>query len=65
MTAAMIFNRFKAIFPEYVPHVVRYKNSKNGGLDIWLDDGSILNFSIEYKGLTGNWVLKGSNRNES
>lgn len=64
MTPIMIFNRFKAIFPEYVPHVVKYKNNKAGGIDIWLDDGSILNFVIESKGNTGNWVLKGSDRRE-
>lgn len=61
MTPIMIFNRFRAIFPEYVPHVVKYKNNKTGGIDIWLDDGPILNFQIEKKGTSGSWVLKGTN----
>lgn len=61
MNPISLYSKFKEIFPERVDHVIRYKGLRNnGGIDIYCDDGSILNFNIDK---TGRWTLtKGGNK---
>ena len=46
---------FKKEFPWFADKIKKYKsNRKIGGIDIWLEDGSVLNYKI---GRTG-WLLQ-------
>lgn len=56
MTPMMTYEIFKRSLPYYIPHVIRYKGSKkSGGIDIWMDDHTVLNFQTQKD---GGWILK-------
>lgn len=55
----MIFKRlytlFQQAFPYMIPHVVKWKSNRaTKSIDIWMDDGSVFNFSGNPK----SWTLK-------
>ena len=57
-----LYQKFKEYFPWFEPHVKKYKgNRKEGGIDIFLDDGQIMNFQEDTE-RKGQWVLKRSGR---
>ena len=56
MTAKALYSAFLKLFPWMADEVEQFKtNRKEGGIDIYLETGDVLNFSM-YK---GTWVLKG------
>lgn len=62
MTPIALYAIFKEHFPWFEPHVKKYRgNRKEGGIDIFLDDGQIMNFQADSE-RKGQWVLKRSGR---
>ena len=56
MSPKRLYDRFKESFPWFVPNVVRYKeNRADGGIDVYLDTGEVLNYQL---GKKGSWTLK-------
>lgn len=55
MTTKHMYEIFAKEFPWFVPNVVKYQaNRKEGGIDIFLDSHSTLNFQLSRTG----WILK-------
>ena len=55
MTPKHTYEIFMKEFPWFVPNVVKYRaNRKEGGIDIFLDNNTILNFQHSRTG----WILK-------
>lgn len=62
MTPMSLYMIFKEHFPWFESHVKKYRgNHKEGGIDIFLDDGQIMNFQADSE-RKGQWVLKRSGR---
>ena len=62
MTPIALYAKFKEHFPWFEPHVTKYRgNRKEGGIDIFLDDGQIMNFNVDPE-RKGQWILKRSGR---
>lgn len=56
MTAKSYYEKFKELFPYFVPDVESYKlNKTDGGINVTLVNRSVLNFKIE--GRVG-WILR-------
>ena len=56
MTPKHLYEIFKDLFNWFVPHVTSFTtNRKDGGIDISLDTGEILNFQINK---SGSWILR-------
>lgn len=56
MTSKKLYDRFASLCPWFTDDVIKYQgNHKEGGIDIFMKDGSILNFQIEGR---SNWTLK-------
>lgn len=50
-----LYRSFCERFPWFVPHILKYQgNRKEGGIDIWLDTGEIMNYQETRK----TWCLK-------
>ena len=59
MTAKTLYSEFEKKFPWFVPQVVKYKTNREvGGIDIYLDNGEILNYQQTRK----TWSLIKSER---
>ncbi len=55
MTPKRLYSHFCEEFPWFVPDVIKYTENRNdGGIDIFLKSGDILNYKREKK----SWVLK-------
>ncbi len=55
MIPKRLYESFKTNFPWFVDHVKKYKgNKETGGIDIFMDDGSVLNYQMNRTG----WLLK-------
>lgn len=60
MTPMALYSKFKKLFPWFEQHIVKYKgNRKEGGIDIFLDDGQVMNFQ-EDSSKKNQWILKRS-----
>ena len=58
MTAKALYAVFLKLFPWMADEVEQFKtNCKDGGIDIYLETGEVLNFSMS----KNTWVLKGGN----
>ena len=56
MTAKALYAAFLKLFPWMADEVEQFKtNRKLGGIDIYLETGEVLNFTMK----KNNWVLKG------
>lgn len=56
MTAKTMYERFKSLFPYLEPHAVKYQvNHQDGGIDIFMDNNTVLNFKHESR---STWTLK-------
>lgn len=56
MTPKHLYDIFKNYFTWFAPHVTSFTtNRKDGGIDITLDTGEILNFNVDKN---KNWILK-------
>ena len=59
MTPKKLFEIFKENFNWFIPHVVKFtSNRADGGIDISLDTGEILNFTVENNRNKRSWILK-------
>ena len=55
MLPKQLLEQFKKDFPWFADKVVKYKgNRKEGGVDIFLEDGTVLNYRKE----KNDWLLK-------
>lgn len=55
MTPKRLYSHFCEEFPWFVPDVIKYTENRNdGGIDIFLKSGDILNYKREKK----SWILK-------
>lgn len=55
VTTKKTYEYFCQVCPWYKDDIAKYKSNKEGGIDIFLNDGTILNFQVEKR---GNWILK-------
>ena len=61
MISKRLFEHFKKDFPWYIPNISKYKANKDGGIDIYLVDGVVLNYQNDKNG----FILKGGGYNKS
>ena len=55
MSPKHLYEIFKKEFPWFIPNVTKYQqNRTDGGIDIYLDEHTILNFQVNRTG----WILK-------
>lgn len=55
MTPKSLFEHFKVQFPWFVPNVDKFKGNKSeGGIDIYMTDGTVLNYQYSRTG----WLLQ-------
>ena len=56
MLPKILYERFKQEFPWFAESSVKYMgNRKDGGIDIYLKDGTVLNFQYTDR---NSWILK-------
>lgn len=56
MSPKTLFDKFNELFNWLSEHAKKYKaNRKDGGIDIYLDSGEILNFQVDKE---HHWILR-------